>query len=484
MIGFQCTPIVFDEESKKYQKLGIKDGAKAIPPSAASVLSPAETNIKQLSNRACQSTQSNFDKFIMDKRTEFSYLERDLSEYKNDLYMLNDDGVLNNDVEHELVSRKEQLITSQSELLLKEANYRKFRALNKIDREPRSIKSKKNSLFVILFLVLSETLMNAYFFANEHGLVGGIIVAFCVAVMTMGVGVVAGFLWRYKNEIRMELKIAGWGVFILWIMFSLYFVALLSAYRGLLPMQLVASEPEIYAMAAKEALSIFIFEYKFHEIQGIVQFVFGVLFSVAAFCKGYTLDDKYPGFGELHRKLKSTEEDFSAARGDALTKLGCFINERKAKLNTLKTTASIKIVMIDKNIASIENTIKTIKQYSVSTQRDYHALLKTYRDANISVRPVPQPMYFQEYQALDHEFDVSDAEACLMEMQQLKSEFESLRAEHDDLIMEKITQLKDDAKIVLARGFSDYLFEIKTAAQEKINVRQVGYIRHKEQELV
>ena len=49
-------------------------------------------------------------------------------------------------------------------------------------------------------------------------------------------------------------------------------------------------------------------------MNSLILFLVGVIFSCIAFWKGYTLDDKHPGYGSMDRRHKAAENEFKEAK--------------------------------------------------------------------------------------------------------------------------------------------------------------------------
>lgn len=191
--------------------------------------------------------------------------------------------------------------------LLKEL--RRFKVENGLERSASYPTSKLFHFSLIALVVIIEALGNMYLFAqgNELGLLGGIFEAILLSVVNVGVTVVVGMLalphlnvpTGAKRRLALVALIAA-------ILFALLFNFTAAHYRDLLSISkeqaLMGSIPHAFQHP---------FELSFN---GLVLLVLGLIVSALGLWKGYTLDDKYPGYGDATRKYEEAKEAFKELR--------------------------------------------------------------------------------------------------------------------------------------------------------------------------
>jgi hypothetical protein len=145
-----------------------------------------------------------------------------------------------------------------------------------------------NSLYVILAVAIFEAIANIFFLRENTSTPKAILMSLAVAAINVGANVWFGIRYREKNHID-ELRSRAGKIFKIYAFLLIFFLNLLIAW-----FRYVSQDLQIANTNA------FLFE-------SIVLLAIGVILGIAAFNKGYALDDPYPDYGPLARKLHELE---------------------------------------------------------------------------------------------------------------------------------------------------------------------------------
>jgi hypothetical protein len=271
-----------------------------------------------------------------------------------------------------------------------------FAAEHGLARTARYPESRLLRLGLLLLLLVVETALNGMFFARGHelGLLGGATQAVVLSVINIGLGLFVGLKLlpqtRHKDAAR---RILGWCGLALYLAFLAGFNLAVAHYR-----EAFALHPAEAARLAVESLlarPLFLAEF-----DSWLLLLLGLLCSAVAFADGAGLDDPYPGFGRLDRRLRTAEEDFFAGKRDLL-----------AGIEAVKDQS---LAAVDAHVRDIETRraeAHSILLACVSLSRKYAArreylercantVLRAYRDANQAARSSLPPTRFAEPFAL------------------------------------------------------------------------------------
>lgn len=160
--------------------------------------------------------------------------------------------------------------------------------------------------FALLFVALAiEGFVNAAFFPQDLGLVGGFVIAVLVSLGNVGICFLAGWLFlrelNHKNRLRKAFGLAGF------IAISILVIGIHSSvahYR-----EAIARNP------GAEFISSFTFDPRgLQDMHSLLLIAIGITISVFAMWKGYTFDDPYPKFGDVFRAWKELDDDVSESK--------------------------------------------------------------------------------------------------------------------------------------------------------------------------
>ncbi len=174
-----------------------------------------------------------------------------------------------------------------------------FKDQNEIDRQRAEYPESQLLHFAWIFMALvAEGVANSSFFPQDLGLLGGFITAVGVSIGNVAISVITGALFiRNLNHIKVSRKLlGGFGILI-----CLFLIATLhlsvAHYR-----EAVARNPDEHLFSVLP--QVWSNPFGIQDMESIVLIIIGVVISVLAIYKGYTWDDRYPGFGSAYRAWK------------------------------------------------------------------------------------------------------------------------------------------------------------------------------------
>jgi hypothetical protein len=251
-----------------------------------------------------------------------------------------------------------------------------------------------------------------------------------------------------------------------------FFNALFAAFRT--EYQLVPDPSDVaqlrtaFQTAWPQALSIFRVDMAFKDFWSFLLFGIGLLLSAAAFYKGYTLDDRYPGHGtkdRAFRKAASLERDQQDKVRQSLKDL---LHHRRAAIQAVMHEPTTQVGVLARRVADITNARTALEQRTNGIQRDYSLVIGAYRQANTSVRTLPPPSYFRDPTDLARMTDGCGANTLISELSEIQTELKSFSEAYRDRLNAKVNSLQSASAVLLNDTFSNFLTEVRKEAEENI----------------
>jgi hypothetical protein len=283
--------------------------------------------------------------------------------------------------------------------LIDEGNFKYFRAENKLTREPDYPESKILHWSIIAIIVLVETILNALFLqqGSELGFIGGLISALIITAVNVLVAMIVGtYIVPLIFHIKWPLKILGSFLALIYLYLITNFCFLVGHYRSELN-----KDP---FEAAENAVTSFM-----ENMWGIDNFngwiLVGVSFSVGIFAtiKFFIADDKFPGYGNIHRKKIASEGALSAVKIEFEHAYSRHMDEANAAVHTHRNNADSHVARYKLLLNESDQLIKSYKKYISSAEKLHETLVERYRSANKKVRSTEAPGYFDQKPSLDRD---------------------------------------------------------------------------------
>ena len=464
--------------SEKLQDLrskGLKDGGVNRPPPDAAGLSQHESAAKSEAEKWLNSEQRIFDQHMTEAARGMTEAQHKEQEYVAQAEMLTRDDSLSGSVQAELAGDRRPLVEATAARLEAEASIRYYKAANEIDEPATYPESRIWHLGLLAVIALVEVVINAFFYENAQGLLGGLVVAAGIAVVSLGFSALLGWVFRFKNLCQFDKRLLGWSALVVFVILSIFGNALFAAFRS--EYQLVVDPSEVgqvreaFQVAWSEATGIFYFQTDFKDLLSLVLFGLGVLANIWAFAKGYTIDDRYPGYGARDRRFQETNQTELTLQDALRAKVKDLLQARRVEVQKALSAPRDQVGLISRRTAEVANAKSALTAAGSAIQRDYAMVIEAYRQANVSVRMLSTPGYFKEPVALASQVSVHAADTLLAEFGQLQEQVRLTGERFSEDLTCKLNELQDAQSEVFSRTFGDYLESVRAEAEEQLTRR-------------
>ncbi len=324
---------------------------------------------------------------------------------------------------------------------------------------------------LIIVGMVAEAIINSFFFQNDAGLIGGVVVALALSVINITIAAASGYYFRYKNHVRRDYRLYGW-LTIVGGMFMIIFINALFAtfryeYNKLADVNNVSENFLAFKRAFSHVFDVIFkldFSY-FGSLVGFILFALGLIFAGFAIYKGYTADDPYPGFGQVHRDLKQANDILNFMRDKAHESLR---NEMEVFLNEIMVAIEnwVSINNLGNDLKSTLNNQRTEFKNQIATiDHELKDVSSAYRASNRAIRKTKEPEYFTIPLTI-----LDKPESQLPDTQELQGEIENLIIQLGELSDENIKKLHSMSTIsskriqdILGNEFNQWISQLEIA---------------------
>ncbi len=304
---------------------------------------------------------------------------------------------------------KQRIKEIKHEYNVRKSDLEKFKQKNSITREASYPNSKVLYIGIIMLILLSETSLNAYFFAkgNELGLIGGAAQALIISLINITFAFfLGGHLIKRLNLVK-KSPVLKYGVLTA-LLIAAVLIFFFNLLVGHLRVQLGIEPDTAYVEAIKSFLAS---PFGLNEFDSIILVIVGLLSFLIAFTDFYKMDDEYPHYGDLDRKYQNSMIDFNELKEELLNEIE---KSSKSILNKLETRQmTSKVIMQELMEVPIfrQKLQDHYKEYYNYLNNTYNAMLNLYREVNNDYRTDEAPAYFSKREELDpdHEIKIVDA---------------------------------------------------------------------------
>jgi hypothetical protein len=457
---------------EEYRELGRKEATKHRPPTGATHPDTNEVALKSQADSFVSREQATFDAVVADADRSTLDANSRVVELRSDIAQaLADDTVLTR-VGAELATDRTALVDATAARIRAEVSWRGFRATNGITDVANYPESKILHWAIIIALSFVETMVNAFFYRNDSGLLGGFFVALAVAVVNMGSSAGLGTLFRRKNLTEPSQRYFGWVALAIFLPLTLFCNALFAAFRSAFEATADAGDSaqlrEAFQAAWAEAGGFFVGNFHFGDLSSFLLFMTGIILSLIAFWKGYTSDDPYPGHSLRDRALKAAREAETKRQDLVKQKLKDFLVAHRNHVQGLSGATGTLITMLSHRTSALGHAKRSLETNAAAVERDYHLVLDAYRQANLAIRGTAPPNYFTEMPEVASKTSIHAAGPVEQEMQAVLDLLEQLQRQHRDDLNGKLNQLQVQMAEVLKTTYNEFLESVDRDAQAAV----------------
>lgn len=457
---------------QRFRTLGQNEAGAHRPATAATHPDANEAELRSQAEGLIANEQTMFDAVVTEAHRTANDASSKLIDLRSDIQQVLADDTLASQVEAELAGERKKLVDATADRIKAEVEWRAFRARNGITDLPNYPESQIFHWSIIFMLILFETVINAFFYQNANGLIGGFVVAAAVAVVNMGSAVILGNAFRRKNLRQTDQQVIGWASLVLFVPLAIFCNALFASFRSVYQLIEDPSDPVAVSAGFREAWAeagrIFILDYEFGDLSSFVLFGLGILLSVFAFWKGYTSDDPYPGHSRRDKALKRAKRDEEKKQELVKQRVKDFLVNHRNRVQGLSTQTGALISSLSSRASAVKSAESALPSNVQAIQRDYGLVLDAYRQANLAVRGTEPPSYFNDVPDLTAGVTAASAESANEKLAQSLQELEALQAQHRDDLNAKLTALQHQMATVMTGTYDQFLLGVEKDAKERV----------------
>lgn len=379
------------------------------------------------------------------------------------------------------------LVAACSHEMQARAQLNSFKKRNNIHE---SAKYPEDRLFhfslLILFIAL-ETGVNAFFYEGSAGLLGGAFVALTVSVVNMGIATFLGALFQFTNLVNIKHKLIGYGALVGFLVAGLVLNLFFSTFRvqyQLLQLEVAQQnlqEPTITMMvaaaqnAAIDALSVFLLHFPAIDFMSFMLFFVGFGCSVIAFWKGYTYDDKHPGYGHIDRVHKSAETKLSKLKSVAFESASASVHLMANEIEQLRGA----VVAEQRNASALKSQVQgshgSFMANMNKIQGELNLVLETYRGSNRAIRATTAPKYFDVLPAVNPADDgLNSCNSLILRIDEVSAKAKSLADTRVTTLGDRLQAIRMKIHDLVQQEFQSYLKSVNDRAE--IDIRSSGQV--------
>ena len=459
-------------KAQHYQNLGQREAGGHRPATNASHPDGNEMALRAEAEGLISNEQALFESVVAEAHRVSNDADSRLIDLKSDIKQVLADNTMASQVEAALADERKKLVDVTADRIKAEVEWRAFRARNNITDLPNYPESQIWHWSIIFALILAETVINAFFYQNANGLIGGFVVAAAVAAVNMGSAVILGNAFRRKNLAQTDQQIIGWLSLLVFVPLALFCNALFASFRSVYQLIDDPSDPvalsEGFRQAWSEAAQIFVVNYTFGDLSSFILFMIGIILSIFAFWKGYTSDDPFPGYSRRDMALKRAKRAEEAKQELVKQKVRDFLTDHRNRVQGLSTQTGALISSLAHRLGQLNTAVSTLPANTQAVQRDYALVLDGYRQANLAIRGTEPPPYFKDVPNLVSNVTASAAEPAHARLKESLGDLESLQAKHRDDLNEKLIQLQSQMAQVMTQTYSEFLQGVESDAKERV----------------
>lgn len=290
----------------------------------------------------------------------------------------------------EVVNSRNSLATARDAIAESFEDLRGFRVANRLSRPAHGVPSAfvtGGAIFVSWFL---ESMLNSSLLRmnDSMGWLGGVLAAAAIAALNVGISAFVGRrVWPYLNHVSTFHKVwaglatVGWGVtFLVWNLLAAH-------YRDAKAAALGNPEQAALTLLTDQPFGL-------DSIYSWGLFAAGLMFAIIAALAGYKMDDPYPGYGEVHRRLEQRCENYSDDIASTIEELRAIRDEAIEEAQEVRDELGRQFRERDQILAAREAFRRRFEQHCRQLENSANALLETYRMANRRARTDPAPAHF------------------------------------------------------------------------------------------
>lgn len=298
----------------------------------------------------------------------------------------------------QIAGGRDALHLARRDVVEQERHLISFRRKNGLDRPAVYPESQILRGGLIAALLLVEAVANGFFFAkgSDFGLFGGVMQALIVAsVNILAALLVSRTVLRWIWHSSGVWKFIGSLGLAIYVTFMLILNLFVGHYREALALNALNIDP---ATAAVQSFAQAPFNLTHFESWILV--IVGILFAIVAMIDGYSMDDRYPGYGDVDREYRRRVKKYADDKATLLDDLRQTRDDTSSTIRQLREDLSKKRGEHDSALAGRRSLIEHFREHLNHLEAAGRSLLATYRVENKKHRSKPAPKHFDQLWSL------------------------------------------------------------------------------------
>jgi hypothetical protein len=245
---------------------------------------------------------------------------------------------------------------------------------------------------ILAVMFVAEVVINGSFLAksNAQGILGGAVQAVSFAALN----ILASFFWglvpiRLLNRRGAFLKLLGFVSLLAYVAFAVGLNLTLAHLREIPPTISGDVGQEVLARLAHAPLML-------NDVNSIVFFGIGFIFSLVAMADGVLFTDPYPGYAAMEKRWLVASNHYTDRKAELIDQLRDIRNAAKEVMDAAGEDLSKRLGEFDSILKGRARLAQRFAEHQNHTARACNALLTIYREANRKARKTPAPAYFSE----------------------------------------------------------------------------------------
>jgi len=301
---------------------------------------------------------------------------KDVSELVNDVRIL--EAHVKDDVDHALVSLSIAAVQSEISAIAGQSkpthtslaerlrtvqhDLKIFQGANSLTGPADSPASVTAAFIYLAIFAVLEAFANMLFLRTGSSVPVASLIAISAAFMNVGVSAFLGTVYRFKNHvISTERRKGAWAL-----LGALLFILLLNT--GVAIARLVIAQD----FSPKSINSVFV-------VESTILYLVGILFGLIAFRKGYTLDDRYPGYGKIYSNWLNAQHEYDDAEESFRKSCDAIVSRAERNLAMQHEELDSYAKRIEKTHDDLRSKVSAWRHYRSSLTQTYQGLISAYR---------------------------------------------------------------------------------------------------------
>ena len=349
---------------------------------------------------------------IKEISNRFDALESRADKSLEDIKFLNDAKTqFSNQLDEKLENYLPLITDANSKVRSLKEEVNEFKEKNKLKRDASYPDSKLMSYFILLALLMIESFINGTLFASgsAQGIFGGWSIAILISAVNVIFGFMVGAFWgKLSWSVHKSVKAIGVFGFMIWGAVTSVFNLCVGHVRSIYEEGKLTPDDNPWVEGFESFVANPIGLYDF--TSWILVFI-GILFAIIALFDGIKIDDQYPGYGTIVRKLKDAQTNLFEEVDDLKESAGELYDDFLSRGDSAIRKLGQDAIDLREGHAFVKERVeKEYPKYCSYYSENFKRLIGSYRNFNLESRSDEAPKYFKQDIKFDWDTDNRDSQ--------------------------------------------------------------------------